>query len=390
MIKVCAIGWYGTETIGDRAILAGIIKIMADDFNGIEISLGSIHPFYSRRTVQEDSSLYGKITSKPFHINLFDVKSIKIIKKEIKKCQLLIMAGGPLMDLPELYMVDFAFKYAKKYKKRTAIYGCGVGPLFDEKYQKVVLDIFQKSDISILRDTQSRNFITKLSKEHNISLELDKIYTAFDPAVICATEYKKAANGKENNDICVMNLRDFPAEYINNGNGARYSKINEIIKRIMTNVSTKFDNVVLVPMHYFWIGNDDREYFFKLLLKNSGFGNFIVQATPLSLEKTMELFYNASFCVGMRFHSVVLQTILNGKNIVIDYTEKGNGKINNFLKDVDKNNFYDYRYINLQETDLTRTINWNKINSSEKFNIDDTYYINGFNTYKKVNSILMI
>lgn len=54
MLKIVIIGWYGTETIGDRAILAGIIRMLATSFRDIEIMLGSILPFFTERTLQED------------------------------------------------------------------------------------------------------------------------------------------------------------------------------------------------------------------------------------------------------------------------------------------------------------------------------------------------
>ena len=29
-MNICILGWYGTETIGDRAILAGIISLLSN------------------------------------------------------------------------------------------------------------------------------------------------------------------------------------------------------------------------------------------------------------------------------------------------------------------------------------------------------------------------
>ena len=51
----------------------------------------------------------------------------------------------------------------------------------------------------------------------------------------------------------------------------------------------------------------------------------------------------------MRFHSVVFQTILNGKNFVLDYTEPRKGKIIGFVDEV---NFPMQRYVNIQESDI--------------------------------------
>jgi polysaccharide pyruvyl transferase WcaK-like protein len=54
MVKITVIGWYGTETIGDRAILAGLLSLFDEVFGDFELKLGSIYPFFSERTLYED------------------------------------------------------------------------------------------------------------------------------------------------------------------------------------------------------------------------------------------------------------------------------------------------------------------------------------------------
>ena len=44
-MKITIIGWYGTETIGDRAILAGLISIFNQAYDEFEVKLGSLNPF---------------------------------------------------------------------------------------------------------------------------------------------------------------------------------------------------------------------------------------------------------------------------------------------------------------------------------------------------------
>ena len=47
----------------------------------------------------------------------------------------------------------------------------------------------------------------------------------------------------------------------------------------------------------------------------------------------METYSDAYFNIGMRFHSVVLQTISREKNYVLDSTEPKKGKTYGFLSD---------------------------------------------------------
>jgi polysaccharide pyruvyl transferase WcaK-like protein len=100
-------------------------------------------------------------------------------------------------------------------------------------------------------------------------------------------------------------------------------------------------------MHYFGVGYDDR--IFMNQIKNKLDNNAVfVQNNPLSLYKTLGKFAGASMCVGMRFHSVVLQTILNGSNIILDYTDPASGKIGNFVRQIGAEEPYRNRYVALQ------------------------------------------
>ncbi len=369
-MKITIIGWYGTETIGDRAILTGIFSFFNQLFNKIEIKLGSLYPFFSKRTLNEDYSFY-----KDIKIDIFNSKKSKDLDVAIRYSDLVVMGGGPLMDLNELFMVEYAFKKAKKLGIKTALLGCGVGPLFYKKYRKSVLEISQNSDLIILRDSKSKDNLIEVADEFNKSINIDKIYTSFDPSVKCAIEYNKQ-NCKEEKDYIAINLREFPLEYNKN----KHSKnINYELKKFIGLLSENFSNRVikLIPMHYFHVGGDDRTFLNSIALELTK-ENIIVQNSNLSLEQTMDVYQNAYFNVGMRFHSVVFQTILSGKNYVLDYTEPQKGKIFGFLKDVDKQGFFKDRYISLQAEDISFNIIQNM---DDKFIFEESELEEKLNVY---------
>ena len=97
--------------------------------------------------------------------------------------------------------------------------------------------------------------------------------------------------------------------------------------------------------------------------------NIKVQQIPLNLKTTYDVIAKAQGCVGMRYHSIVFQTYLNGNNYIIDYTNPENGKIPAFLDRVDKNGFYTDRYINVFEPEV---INFDLQNESRfRFHHDE-------------------
>lgn len=229
----------------------------------------------------------------------------------------------------------------------TGIIGCGVGPVFNNEFKKSTINIIKNSDIIILRDEKSKKNLVDIFKEFNENLNADKIKVSFDPAVECALKFLSIKREFIKSDEILINLRDFPKEYSRDEDNLI---INNILEEFIVNVSKKFNNNVirLIPMHYFHIGDDDRNFLNKIKLKNK-LDNVVVQNEVLSLEETMDKFLQAKFCIGMRFHSVVLQTILNGKNLILDYTEPKRGKISGFISDIDDLNFYENRFVSLQE-----------------------------------------
>lgn len=348
-MKITILGWYGTETIGDRAILAGLLSFFHKSFDKFEIKLGSLYPFFSNRTLNEDYGFYKEIINNDLKIKLFDSKNSAQLNQAIISSDLVVLGGGPLMDLYELFMVEYAFKRAKKLGKKTALLGCGIGPLFQKKFKKSVLEIVKFSDEIILRDTISKNNLKEICNELNYKFENNNINVSYDPAVESVIQFHKTAE-KIRSEYIAVNLRGFPSNYSKKTNS---SNINNALKEFIGKLADKYveREIRLIPMHYFHIGSDDR-VFLNSINQELGFENIKVENENITLKDTIEIYQNAYINIGMRFHSVVLQTISSGYNYVLDYTEPKKGKIFGFLNDIDTNSFYQNRYIALQQDDI--------------------------------------
>ncbi|MGF6906990.1 polysaccharide pyruvyl transferase family protein [Fusobacterium sp. PH5-44] len=383
-MKICILGWYGTETIGDRAILGGILslfgEIIKDDI--LDIKIGTLYPFYSERMKFEDLDLFEKISNKSIDIKLFNSKRKKELNDAIRQSDFIIFGGGPIMHIDPLYIIEYAFSYAKRLNKKTGIIGCGIGPLFYQEYKKSTINILKQSDIIILRDQKSKENLLNILDEFKLYefFNFEKIKVSFDPAVKCAIEYMKYTKQKRKEEI-VVNLRSFPSEYSRDINKAEI--VNTNLKNFINELSLIFkeNEILLLPMHYFSIGGDDRVFFNELKFKGNLPSNVKIQNRILTLEETMNSFFNAKFCIGMRFHSVVLQTILSRKNFILDYTEKNIGKISGFVNNIEsENKFYSNRYINLQDEEK---INVKKfmINTEDSFIYDENVINKKLNIY---------
>lgn len=331
MYTITILGWYGTETLGDRAILDGIFYILSKFTNKLDIRLGSLYPFFSERTLLEDSPLYGEDIS----VKIFDTKSKDTLRRNIEESDLVIMGGGPIMDLEELYIVRYGFFYAKKRGIKTSLFGCGIGPLNNGVFIKLTKEILDLSDLCIFRDEYSKEIAEHMSCNKNM-------FTICDPAEISVKKFKllNQCPKSENNSV-IINVRRPTMEYGESTFGSIKYWSN-----LLNRISDDYENVVLLPNHYFFIGGDDRE-FMNEISYTSNKVNVFVQNNPLTLLETYETISSAYACIGMRYHSILFQTILCGNNYILDYTDH-KGKIRGFLSRVDNSNFYYNRYYNIK------------------------------------------
>lgn len=344
--------------MGDRAILDGIIKIFSKTYETCNIAIGSLYPFFTEHTLLKDKEEYLNENNK-IKLSIFDQKSTKELKENIKKSDLVIMGGGPIMDLEELYIIKKGFEIAHHNKIKTCLFGCGIGPLNNDRLINVTKQILKNTDLGIFRDENSKELANKYMKNKE-----KRFYYLPDPAVVSILLYKENNKDKvnSNNDI-VVNFRKHPIEYGNCNNN-----IENILSNIVKSVSNKYDNVKLIPMHTFFIGGDDRAYLSKI--KNIASGNNIeVINKPMSLYDMYKIYSEAKACIGMRYHSVVMQTILNGNNYIIDYTSPKTGKIAGFINELENKEFYNNRYYNYTTGETNDVDNMIKVlTSNEKYN----------------------
>ncbi|MFN0293155.1 polysaccharide pyruvyl transferase family protein [Pedobacter helvus] len=320
------VGWYGTETVGDKAILAGIVHELTEKFGKINLYIGSLYPFITQRTIRELN-----ITAK-----VIDVWEKDFIAA-CKSSDLIIMGGGPLMDLEVLSVPLKAFQLGKIYNKTNIIYGCGIGPLYNERYQNTVKKILSLSDEIMVRDAKSKLTAvewTNHSKPVKLSGDPSKVYL------------KSLHQQFPQRNIISCYLRDWTYEYCRDLSYEDFlAKKQELELGIANLIKHKalemqVDEIRLEHMHNFVIGNDDRD--FSRYFMEKYFDDFEIPitynkylSTVISISESMQ---SSKLNVCMRFHSVVFAHSFNTNFVAVDYT-KG-GKIKNYLVDENQMNNY--------------------------------------------------
>ena len=321
------VGWYGTETAGDKAILWTVVNNLRSRPQPPEqIYLASLYPFVSQWTVQE--------------MELGELQVIETYSPEFARVcdrtEEVVVGGGPLMDLEALNHMLYAFIHARKTGAIARIEGCGIGPLVDPVYVEVVRQMLRLSDVVTLRDAASSD----CCKEFGVA----KVATVDDPATEYVRQIRSASDmanatpilGKEPYVACF--LREWGREYAGSLTTEAYLTLKlqfeTELTELIASIARQGLDVHLLPMHTFQVGGDDRQLNRRLsrdissLLGESTSQVLLARGvvSPAEILQTME---RAKLNICMRFHSVLFAETLGVPYLAIDYT--GGGKIAAFL-----------------------------------------------------------
>ncbi|NCB69653.1 MAG: radical SAM protein [Bacteroidia bacterium] len=324
-MQIFITGWYGTETVGDKAILAQIIAELKLEFGTkTDIIVTSLFPHITQRTIEELD----------LQVTVIDAYSESFVAYA-KGSELVIMGGGPLMDLDELALPLIAFKLAKTSGHRNVVYGCGLGPLFIDRNIRVVKKILYLADEIKLRDNESVRLANKLLNSSK------NVVMTGDPAKRFVDQYQKQKTQKQK-PILSCFLRELTYEYFRDKNYDVFLEMKQNFEKglaeFILNKAKEInaEEIRFDHMHNFVVGNDDRDfsrYFIKNYFQSSevkvSYNNRL--STVDSIVESMQ---QSQHNICMRFHSVLFAETLQTSFSAIDYTS--GGKIFNYLSDCDK------------------------------------------------------
>lgn len=319
--QVLIVGWYGTETVGDKAILGGIIEQLNVQYNNnFKLVIASIFPFITHKTCKELNLTAHVIDSYTSDLIAFS-----------KGSDVIIMGGGPLMDLEDLAIPLRAFQYAKQNGKHTIVYGCGLGPLKKPIYIDAVSEILRLADDIRLRDNKS---IALAKSAFGITQDIS---LSGDPAKVYLSRYPEL---HKDTKILKCFLREWTHEYASELDDTSFNlkklsfelALSNFIKEKATQIGAV--EIRLENMHNFVMGNDDRDfsrYFIDRYFKDWNGAKITYDKYLSTVDSIVYSMQNSSHNICMRFHSVVFAHTLKTKFTAVDYTM--GGKIDNYLRD---------------------------------------------------------
>ena len=142
--KVLICGWYGTETVGDKAILGGVVKALEANLDNPTFYIASLEVYISKMTIRQMPELE--------NCSVFSISEALAL---VSTMDLVVFGGGPLMAIPNLAEVLAIFQRAAESDIVTIVAGCGIGPLNQSFHSDAIRAILSLASWRIYRDRNS-------------------------------------------------------------------------------------------------------------------------------------------------------------------------------------------------------------------------------------------
>lgn len=314
--NVVIYGWYGTETIGDKAILASIVNTLEDKYKNISITIASTNTTYTELTALE--------------LNFKDIRIISYqdLFQDIQHYDLFIFGGGPIMNYSDMFIFYKIASKAKKTGATTMIFGAGYGPLHSKLYKFIADEFIKVNDIRIFRNSENDGIDKNITDSYITE-------TFVDPAYIWAAKLKRAQRSVDKRKTLGVSFRKWPKSSFASMDDAAYTnavnKQKQAIAESIDHFINEYDGeALLIPMNTFYKGGDDRVILSEIydmvkrkdrVTKMTGFHS------PYDVIDAID---KCDVFIGMRFHSTVLSMARLCPTIGIDYIVPS-GKISAFF-----------------------------------------------------------
>lgn len=313
-VKILISGWYGHGNIGDEAILQGMIDTFGEEL-GAKVTAFSDRPFYTEKHHQIRAFRQIPLNIKLLIKGILDKSFLKSIKA-IKECDVFIMGGGGFLSdwtpsVPFSWLKQFYL--AKKYRKKTMLYGIGAGPFRTKKgmfWMKFFINNYV--DTVTTRDKKSKEWLLKCG------VDSKKITVTGDQAIKMKNKYSNDLINI-NFDKSKKNIGFIITPYLKGKDNKKYIELKNIFEKALKKLSEdKKRKIYLIPFQ------DNIDYMYcKEIIKELNFPrNIELLSIPGDHMLTKNILANLDYVVSLRLHGNILAALTNTPFIPIVYHHK--------------------------------------------------------------------
>jgi len=299
MSRILISGYYGFNNAGDDVVLYGIISSLTREQPNISLAVLSNQP---------------DRTAELFGIEAYDRWSLGTIIRELRRCDMLVMGGGTLMqDVTSprsvLYYLGIVM-IAKMLGKPVVFYAQGFGPILRSFSRAMIRYVVNGVDVITVRDHESGEDFKACG------VKKAPIHVTADPALTIMPAQVSDTRGKEllrelfddpEKPLVAFSVRDWKQE----------QQFKQAIARAADWFCQQGWNVLFVPMHF----PSDLEPSRQIIGKMERPGAKLLDL-PVSFRDIMSVLKQCDYVVGMRLHSLILACMLRIPFTGISYDPK--------------------------------------------------------------------
>jgi polysaccharide pyruvyl transferase WcaK-like protein len=163
--RVVITGWWGSETVGDVAILGQVLSELQSAWPGARLVVAS---FDRRRTARSLAEL-----------DRADVGLISVGARsawEQALADAVVFGGGPLMESPAMPLWAVRAWLARLAGAQVVLHGCGLGPIRRRRTTWAVAALVRVAALAIVRDSASLELLSTMRPGGPVMLSFDPAY----------------------------------------------------------------------------------------------------------------------------------------------------------------------------------------------------------------------
>ena len=298
-VVIC--GAYGHGNAGDEAILKEIINELRATEKDIRITVVSKK---SRRT-------------KALHaVNAVPRWNLLALRRELRRAKLFISGGGSLIQdvtsRRSLFFYLHTIAMAKKCGCRVQMYGCGIGPINNERDRRWSASVMEKYvDIITLRDPDSMKLLEELKvTKPEVIISADPVLNISAKPEAEAEEFlEQCGLDPEGSYICVS-LRPWP------GFSEKLGDIAEALRHCHEKYGL---TPLFMPMNY------EKDLAASQMAAEAANIPFVILPDIEDAELAIAVMKNMKLVMAMRLHSLLYAACAGVPAVGISYDPKVSG-----------------------------------------------------------------
>jgi polysaccharide pyruvyl transferase WcaK-like protein len=300
--EVVIVGWWGSETVGDVAILGQLLEECRE-----------VAPDAPLTVVSFDTKITGQtlLELKASGVVLAAVGICSAWKMATARC--VVVGGGPLMESPSLVAWACSARLARVAGARMLCYANGIGPVRTRRSEWAVIALTRAATHVVLRDGASHDWLAARDPAVKVTVAFDPAFDFARSRVACMAQVRR-------NQVALA-LRAPPASYLRETDVRRATEsfLGLVADSLNMLVGTHPVLLIGVVMHDGTGNSDDHAVYESLRKRLTRPELLTVRSGRHTVDDAVRDIAESRVALTVRFHAMILALATGTPFVAVDY-----------------------------------------------------------------------